>query len=91
MRRIHGDFKTFDEKGRMVLPRAHWSKTKRDDLEEGLHVIVWDASLEAEGVLEFENEMWRARLIPGTRRKRSGELNRQLSESNAEKDFGTGG
>lgn len=68
--RIYGNFNDFDEKGRIVLDYPDDTKSERVELEEGMHVIVWDAYLEAEGILEFEDEEWRVRLLPGTRRYR---------------------
>ena len=70
MIRIYGDFNQVDEKGRIVLNYPDDTKSERVELKEGMHVVVWDESLEAEGVLEFEDEEWRARLLPGTGRRR---------------------
>jgi len=74
MIRIYGDFNQVDEKGRIVLGYPDDTKSERVQLKEGMHVTVWDGSLEAEGVLEFEDEEWRARLVPGTGRRRHGRV-----------------
>jgi len=70
MIRVYGNFNQWDEKGRIVLDYPDDTKSERVELKVGMHVVVWDASLEAEGILEFEDEEWRVRLIPGTRRYR---------------------
>ncbi len=68
--RIYGDFNQVDEKGRIVLNYPDDTKSERVELKEGMRVVVWDGCLEAEAVLEFEEEEWRARLVPGTGRQR---------------------
>lgn len=72
MIRIYGDFNQVDAKGRVLLSYADDTKSERVELREGLHVIVWDESVEAEGILEFEDGEWRARLVPGSGRYRKG-------------------
>jgi hypothetical protein len=70
MIRVYGDFNAVDAKGRIILFHADDTKSERVELREGLHVIVWDDSLEAEGILEFEDELWRANIVPGSGRYR---------------------
>lgn len=70
MIRICGDFNQVDARGRIILPYADDLKRERVELREGLHVIIWDEEVEAEGILEFEDGAWRARLVPDTGRHR---------------------
>lgn len=71
MIRIYGDFNQVDAQGRVILLEADETKSEQVELRNGLRVIVWDQELEAEGVLEFEDKTWRARLVPGTGRSRT--------------------
>jgi hypothetical protein len=69
MIRIWGDIYEIDAKGRIILSHAEDVKSEQVELKEGMHAIIWDAGFEAEGVLEFEDEEWRARIVPGTIRE----------------------
>jgi len=70
MLRIWGDSNQVDAKLRIILTHADDVKSENVELKEGMHVVIWDGDDEAEGVLEFEDEMWRARIVPGTGRQR---------------------
>ena len=59
-----------DEKGRVILRHANDLKAETGEVREGMRVIVWMEETEMEGVLEFESELWRARLDPTTLRHR---------------------
>jgi len=65
MIRIFGDFNNRDEEDRARLGTP---KTNEDlaslgeKLREGLTVLVYDGDYEAEGVLEFVDSLWRARI-----------------------------
>ena len=68
--RIWGDFNDVDAEGRVVLSWPDDVKTEAIQLKEGMRVVIWDQDLEAEGVLEFEEGKWRARLVAGSGRSR---------------------
>lgn len=70
MIRIWGDSNQVDDKLRIILTHADDVKSEKVELREGMHVIIWDGDDEAEGILEFEDELWRARIVPGTYRQR---------------------
>lgn len=61
-----------DAKLRVILTNADDVKSERVELREGMHVIIWDGDIEAEGVLEFEDERRRAQIVPGTGSQRHG-------------------
>lgn len=71
MIRIYGDFNQVDAEGRIVLNYPDDTKSERVELKQGMRVVIWDGSLEAEAILEFEDEDWRARPVPGTWRHRN--------------------
>jgi hypothetical protein len=56
MIRILEDFNQLDTKLRVILTDANDVKSERIELGEGMHAIIWDGDIEAEGVLEFEDE-----------------------------------
>ena len=68
MIRICGDFNEKDEKGRVVLRYADDVKNEDVVLREGMPVTVWEDETEVDGVLEFEDGFWRARLDEATLR-----------------------
>ncbi len=70
MIRIYGDFNQVDSEGRILLSFADDTKSERVELREGMYVIIWDEELEAEAILEFEDGMWRGRVVPNTGRYR---------------------
>jgi len=70
MLRIWGEFDEMDSKRRIILTHADDVKSENIELSEGMHVVIWDGDDEPEGILEFEDEMWRARIVPGTGRQR---------------------
>ena len=63
MIRIWGDFNRRDELGRVVLHSADDMKSEQVNLEPGLRVIIWMEDIEAEGVLEKDKGVWRARIV----------------------------
>jgi hypothetical protein len=65
MIRIFGDFNNRDEENRVRLGTEKTNEdlaTLADKLREGLTVLVYDGDYEAEGVLEFVDGLWRARI-----------------------------
>jgi len=62
MMRIYGDLGNLDASGRAVLYAHELKKAERDELREGLRVLVWDGEMEAEGTLEYAEGHWRARI-----------------------------
>jgi len=70
MIRIWADFNEKDEKRRVILRHATDFKSEGTKLREGLRVTVWMEETEVEGILEFEEGLWRARLDSATLRHR---------------------
>ena len=70
--RIYGNFNDVEADGRIPLYDADDTKNERVELKEGLRVLVWDASFEQEGIVEFKEGEWWARLVPSTGRRRPG-------------------
>ena len=64
MPRIWANFNRADQQGRVILS-AHVEDLKDTptELRAGMHVVIWNEDLEAEGVLEFENGKWLARIV----------------------------
>ena len=71
MIRVYGDFNNVDSKGRLILYHAEDTIEREVDLRTGLRVIVWDADVEVEGVLEYEDGEWRAQVIEDTARRKN--------------------
>ena len=66
MIRIWGDFNELDRERRVRLYTPERNRDLRKlggQLVDGLHVIVDSGDYEAEGVLEFSEGMWRARIL----------------------------
>ena len=60
--RVYGDLANPDPRGRVVLHHAEDEITRKAELQDGLRVLVWDSELEAEGILEYSEGHWRARI-----------------------------
>ncbi len=48
------DSNEVDYMGRIILPDEEEFRSEPSELEEGMHVILWDEEGESEAVLEFE-------------------------------------
>ena len=71
--RIRGDFNSKDERGRVRLDTAGSEKDIAElgaDAWSALRVLIYDeGGYQAQGILEFVDGIWRARIIPGTGRR----------------------
>ena len=66
MLRIWGDFNHLDLEYRVRLDtRGSLADIRRlrSEINEGMHIIIDDGDLQAEGVLEFAGGIWRARIL----------------------------
>ena len=63
MLRIWANFNRVDRQGRVTLENVDDMKSAPVELREGMHVVIWDEELEAEGILELEEGKWRARIV----------------------------
>jgi len=82
------DPRRVDDDGRLILLRPHENKSERDELVEGMHVIIDGDTFEYEAVLELVEQFisdglvdtWRARVVPGSFRYSDSEADAKRSE-----------
>ena len=86
MLRIEADFNNVDSRGRIILFHGDADKSGQVELEEGMHVLLWneDVGYEVEAVLELASgemgairdsilgpkPVWRARRLPDSGQQR---------------------
>ena len=82
------DPRRVDDDGRLILLRPDENKSERDELVEGMHVIIDGDTFEYEAVLELVEQFisdglvdtWRARVVPGSFRYSDSEADAKRSE-----------
>ena len=64
--KLIGEFNKRDKRGTVFLGTVETHEGLRrlgKKLHEGLRVVIWDGGLEAEGVLQKQGDVWRARIL----------------------------
>jgi len=82
------DPRRIDDDGRLILLRPDENKNERDELVEGMHVIIDGDTFEYEAILELVEQfisdgyvdIWRARVVPGSFRYSDFEADAKRSE-----------
>ena len=82
------DPRRVDDDGRLILLRPDENKNARDELVEGMHIIIDGDTFEYEAILELVEQFtsdgfvdtWRARVVPGSYRNSDFETDAKRSE-----------
>ena len=82
------DPRRVDDDGRLILLRPDENKNARDELVEGMHIIIDGDTFEYEAILELVEQFisdgyvdtWRARVVPGSFRYSDFEADAKRSE-----------